>query len=352
MLWDLFCRVVDNLGDIGVCWRLAADLAARGEAVRLWVDDASALAWMAPAGAAGVKVLRWHDSEGCAQPGDVVVEAFGCNPPQAFVAAMAVRQRAPAWINLEYLSAEVAVERNHRLASPQSHGPGRGLVKHFFYPGFTTGTGGLLREADLPDRQRRFDGDAWLRDQGHVRRAGDTVVSLFCYANAALPSLLETLAATPTLLLAAPGAAAEQVRAALGPTLRRGALRATLLPWLSQTEFDHLLWACDLNFVRGEDSFVRAQWAARPFVWQIYPQSDGVHRAKLDAFLELHLSGSDAALSTSIRRTWAAWNGFTTSSVELELSSSWRDLARTWREQLWTQADLASQLIGFAIETR
>ncbi|MEO7887531.1 MAG: elongation factor P maturation arginine rhamnosyltransferase EarP, partial [Polaromonas sp.] len=42
--WDIFCKVIDNFGDIGVCWRLAADLASRGHKVRLWVDDASALA--------------------------------------------------------------------------------------------------------------------------------------------------------------------------------------------------------------------------------------------------------------------------------------------------------------------
>ena len=54
--WDIFCQVIDNFGDIGVCWRLAADLAARGHQVRLWVDDASALHWMAPQGAAGVEV--------------------------------------------------------------------------------------------------------------------------------------------------------------------------------------------------------------------------------------------------------------------------------------------------------
>jgi hypothetical protein len=45
--WDVFCSVVDNHGDAGVCWRLAADLASRGIAVRLWIDDARALAWMA-----------------------------------------------------------------------------------------------------------------------------------------------------------------------------------------------------------------------------------------------------------------------------------------------------------------
>jgi len=61
MHWDLFCRVVDNFGDIGVCWRLAADLATRGDAVRLWCDDASALAWMAPDGAPGVDGLPLGD---------------------------------------------------------------------------------------------------------------------------------------------------------------------------------------------------------------------------------------------------------------------------------------------------
>jgi uncharacterized repeat protein (TIGR03837 family) len=143
--WDLFCRVVDNFGDAGVCWRLARDLAARGARVRLVIDDASPLAWMAPAGAPGVEVLPWP---GPAEPAEVVIEAFGCDPPPDFVAAMARRQPAPVWINLEYLSAEAYVERSHGLPSPQLNG----LTKWFYYPGFTPRTGGLLREPDLMAR--------------------------------------------------------------------------------------------------------------------------------------------------------------------------------------------------------
>jgi len=143
MLWDLFCRVIDNHGDIGVCWRLAADLAARGEALRLWVDDASALPWMAPDGAANVEVIAWNAATAMREPGEVVIEAFGCDPPPAFVARMAARTPAPAWINLEYLSAEAYVERSHGLTSPQFSGPGAGLNKRFFYPGFSAATGGL-----------------------------------------------------------------------------------------------------------------------------------------------------------------------------------------------------------------
>jgi uncharacterized repeat protein (TIGR03837 family) len=118
MWWDLFCRVVDNYGDVGVCWRLAADLASRGQRVRLHVDDRSALAWMAPEGARGVEVLDWP-AIGFV-PGDVVVEAFGCELPEGVIAAMAARSRAPVWINLEYLSAETYVERSHRLPSPRA----------------------------------------------------------------------------------------------------------------------------------------------------------------------------------------------------------------------------------------
>ena len=156
MLWDLYCRVIDNYGDIGVCWRLGADLASRGEEVRLWVDDPSPLSWMAPVVHPGVKVLRWTGDAPPLAPGEVVIEAFGCDPPPAFVERMASAARPPVWVNLEYLSAEAYVERSHGLPSPQSSGPGVGLTKWFYYPGFTPATGGLLREPDLLDRQRRF----------------------------------------------------------------------------------------------------------------------------------------------------------------------------------------------------
>ena len=86
MKWDLFCRVVDNFGDVGVCWRLAADLAARGEHVRLWIDDATALTWMAPQGADRVEVRAWPQGDVDVEPFDVVVETFGCDPPASFVA--------------------------------------------------------------------------------------------------------------------------------------------------------------------------------------------------------------------------------------------------------------------------
>jgi uncharacterized repeat protein (TIGR03837 family) len=349
MKWDLFCRVVDNFGDVGVCWRLAADLAARGEQVRLWIDDASALAWMAPHGARGVEVRAWPQGDVDVEPFDVVIETFGCDPPAPFVARMAARRPAPLWINLEYLSAEPYVERSHGLPSPQSGGPGAGLLKWFFYPGFTAYTGGLIREQGLLQRRQAFDAAEWLRSRSIARRPGERVVSLFCYENPALPALLAALADTPTLLLATVGHASRQVATALGASMARGALRAVTLPHLSQLDFDHLLWSADLNLVRGEDSFVRAQWAGVPFLWHAYPQHDGAHQAKLDAFLTRHLDGASGAWALRCRDLWLRWNG-AAGQLQLPPLEPWRAHCQAWCDKLAAHQDLGTQLLSFARE--
>ena len=338
MHWDLFCRVIDNHGDLGVCWRLACDLAARGHHVRLWVDDARALAWMAPLGADGVQVLAWTDAAP-ADVGDVVVEAFGCDPPTAFVQAMARRPVAPVWINLEYLSAEGYVERSHGLLSPTPSG----LSKWFFYPGFTTRTGGLLREPVLLDRQAAFDGAAWRAAHGWAARPGVRVISLFCYAQPALQAWLPALAERPTLLLATPGPASDQLRALALPAT----LRVIELPWLTQGDYDHLLWSCDLNAVRGEDSFVRALWSPAPLLWQIYPQHDGAHAAKLDAFLELYLHGAPEALAHDVRVAHHRWNGLSDGPAHVPELAAWAAWHRLHRDRLLAQDELVTQLCHF-----
>ncbi|WP_395057705.1 elongation factor P maturation arginine rhamnosyltransferase EarP [Polaromonas sp.] len=359
--WDIFCRVIDNHGDIGVCWRLSADLAARGQQVRLWVDDGSALAWMAPQGQAGVSVLPWTEPLGLnllrldSAPCEVMVEAFGCEIAPEFIAACAEQQRAggqkPVWINLEYLSAEPYVERSHALPSPVQHGPAAGWIKWFFYPGFTPAAGGLLREPGLLQRQAAFDRAAWLAAQ-HIDWGGEKLVSLFCYEPPALANLLAQFARAgwagqPVRLLVAAGRAASAVRAVAddkkggqlmpdGP----GLLSISYLPLLSQLDFDHLLWACDLNFVRGEDSVVRALWAGKPFVWQIYPQDDQAHQTKLQAFLGM------LAAPPSLRAFHQAWNSLAQELPEIN-TPDWSESVHAVRQRLLTQPDLASQLLEF-----
>ena len=364
LTWDVFCQVIDNFGDIGVCWRLSADLAARGHAVRLWTDDASALAWMAPQGAAGVQVLPWPQQPPPSRPGDVIVEAFGCEIPPAFQAAIGTAtraaangaSRAPLWINLEYLSAEPYVERSHRLASPIFSGPAAGCTRWFYYPGFTAGTGGLLREPALAQRQAGFDRAAWRAR--HAIAPGDCAVSLFCYEPPALPALLDQWHSGPaTRLLVTPGRAAAAVRAWQAgqndetpqrPQRPGHPLSITYLEPCPQPAFDEMLWACDLNCVRGEDSLVRALWAGQPFVWHIYPQEDNAHHAKLQAFLDW------LQAPASLRAMHAAWNGLepgaTLPLVDASTLQTWRACVLAARQRLLAQEDLLTQLLGFVAE--
>jgi uncharacterized repeat protein (TIGR03837 family) len=344
--WDIFCQVIDNHGDLGVCWRLARQLHAAGQAVRLWVDDASALSWMAPNHASiGVEVVPWTqaspDTLAQLSVGDVWVEAFGCQIPEAFVAyGVATKTTAPLWINLEYLSAEDWVPRMHGLPSPIMSGPARGWTKYFVFPGFTTETGGLLLEADLLQRQAHFDRTAARRRLAPDLSAEGWLISLFCYEPAALPELLTSLAGTPHQLLVTPGRPLAAVQAAV-------AQLSAAPVWLTLTHtdqggFDELLWTCDLNFVRGEDSLVRALWAGRAFVWHIYPQDDQAHHAKLEAFLDwLQAPGS-------LRRFHRVWNGLDPAplpALDTDTLADWTRCAQAARARLLDQPDLLSHLL-------
>ena len=341
MRWDIFCRVIDNHGDAGVCWRLAGELARRGDTVRLWIDDPSSLRWMAPDGEPGVQVIHWTEPPPAVEPGDAVVEAFGCDPPRDFVARMTRAARPPAWINLEYLSAEPYVERSHGLPSPVSHGPGAGLVKHFFYPGFTPRTGGLLREADLGSRQAAFDRAAWLRQWG-IGADGGRIASLFCYEPAALPGLLRQLDAAPepTHLLVTGGRTTQAVRQTGFASTQR--LQLHWLPLLSQQEYDHLLWSCDLNFVRGEDSVVRGVLAGVPFVWQLYPQDDGAHQPKLEAFLQW------LQAPPALANFYRSWNGLDAAPLPALDLAGWRPCAAEAAARAMALPELVTGLRRFA----
>jgi uncharacterized repeat protein (TIGR03837 family) len=363
--WDVFCRVIDNLGDIGVCWRLCAQLGAQGQQVRLWIDQPEALAWMAPGALQGlvksVQVRLWDDTPGVNEAAaDVWVESFGCEPPAPQQEWLAHRLqhggRAPVWINLEYLSAEAYVARSHRLPSLLGNGPLRGLSKWYFYPGLTPGTGGLLREPELLQRQASFQAVSWLAALPGLSLADPQAprrrVSLFCYEPTGLATVLQQAAqdAVPSDWLITPGRASAAVAAALAPGAQLGEqTRLHHLPLLTQHDFDHLLWSCDLNLVRGEDSLVRALWAAQAFVWQIYPQHDDAHHAKLEVFLDW------LQAPASLRSFHRAWNGMDPAPTRWPgwaVVDSWRPCVRAARERLLAQPDLLTQLLGFADEKR
>jgi uncharacterized repeat protein (TIGR03837 family) len=372
--WDIFCTVVDNYGDIGVSWRLARQLAAEhGLRVRLWIDNLASFRKICPdivldqdsQNSHGVEVLWWREPFSPARPADVVVEAFACNPPSSYVAAMSVREPKPAWINLEFLSAENWVQACHALPSPH---PSLPLVKYFYFPGFVAGTGGLLAERALAKARSRFQGSAreqarfWERLGLGAPRAGELQVSLFCYPHDGVAALLRawSVGHLPVRCLAPEGTVTEALAAlfgtanfAPGASLRRANLEVGIFPFLDQDSYDRLLWACDLNLVRGEDSFVRGQWAARPLLWQIYPQQAGAHWPKLEAFLALYCEELQAETAAVITKFWRAWN----KGAAIEIESAWPEFwqhrvdlevhALRWAEKLAGTGNLANNLVQF-----
>lgn len=370
--WDIFCKVVDNFGDAGVCWRLARILhREHGLHIRLWIDDPVTLRALHPAldataavqHADGITVCRWRDAAPLPDDAAVVIEAFGCGLPDGYVTAMAANPRPPMWIVLEYLSAESWVDEHHGLSSPHPRLP---LPRYFFFPGFTPASGGLLREKDLLSRRAVFDAAAFWRGagfkDGSIAGVAENAlkVSLFAYADAPVAELLAAMVqdAKP-VLLALPGdsllpAVRSFFAAAAGDRgpWRRGALEVHALPFLPQERYDELLWACDLNFVRGEDSFVRAQWAGRPLVWQPYRQEDGAHRRKLQAFLDRY--GAGLAPAAALGEFWRCWNGDPAGIGKAwpALRAAGPDLALhagRWARDLAASADMAQQLVEFVL---
>ena len=371
--WDIFCNVIDNYGDIGIAWRLARGLVSEhGLAVRLWVDDLQAFQRIWPAVAVnadeqvceGVEVCAWRMPFAAVEPGQAVIEAFGCALPDSWLAAMSKRSPPPVWINLEYLSAEAWVAAHHGLPSPHPRLP---LTKYFFFPGYTRDTGGLLVEAGLADKRTAFLETAlpafWRQFDLDMPAADELRVSLFAYENAALPALLDAWAADtrPVTSLVPEGRVVPQLAAWLAvPGLtacdvhRRGALRLHIVPFADQDAYDHLLWACDLNFVRGEDSCVRAQWAGHPLVWQAYPQDESAHWQKLDALLGQYTQGLNPAAAAAMAALWHRWNGMGEADDMAACWARWRTCqaaierhADAWPGHLRLAGRLTDTLVEF-----
>ncbi|HQO29675.1 MAG TPA: elongation factor P maturation arginine rhamnosyltransferase EarP [Accumulibacter sp.] len=371
--WDIFCRVIDNFGDIGICWRLARQLIREHRlSVRLWVDDLQTFKVLCPAVVpererqtiSDIDLRRWDDSFPDVVPGHVVLETFACHLPAAYIERMASLVPPPIWINLDYLSAEEWVSGCHALPSPHPRLP---LSKYFFFPGFSVETGGLLREDDLAQRRAEFVTDPgrqtefWQFLGQPAPEPGVRRVSLFAYDNPALPALLQSWekSGQPVCCLAPAPPGQQTIDVAYnglpmraGECFRRGALEFRRLPFLEQERYDQLLWSCDVNFVRGEDSFVRAQWAARPLIWHIYPQAENAHWVKLDAFLARYASGLPMATQNILSRFWHAWNSahFTGDEWNELLAETGRLTrhAERWQQRLLALPDLVSSLLRFA----
>jgi uncharacterized repeat protein (TIGR03837 family) len=361
---------------VGVCWRLARQLADEYDIdLTLWVDDLIRFAQLAPRldpylaeqRLGKIRVCRWHpdDHDAIVQtqptPPDLLIAGFGCRIPDSVMTTVAQRLKnhpQPLWMNLEYLSAESWAVECHGMPSLQ---PQSGLIQHFWFPSMSEHSGGLLREANLinkrDDFQRYIAAQTTFWSQLKLSDVDryDRKISLFCYENNEIPHLLNHLASdhNTTLMIVPEGKALADIShwagqsVFVGDVFTKGALTIVVLPFLDHEQYDQLLWACDLNFVRGEDSFVRAQWAGKPFIWHIYPQDQDVHLLKLNAFMD---NVGRINLDHSWRESMLVWNSphaeIDWSDMFLNLDA-WHMMSREWQAHLTAQSSLTTRLMQF-----
>lgn len=362
--WDIFCKIVDNFGDIGVCWRLAQQLHNEHQlSIRLYIDDLQVAKQLIPAldttlaqqTIQGISIIAWHEDTQFPDAAPVVIESFACELPPAYLASM---QASTVWINLEYLSAESWVDDFHANSSKRGV-----LTRHFFFPGFTPTTGGLLREHNIvkqqltlaASQQQKFWTSLGLTPNPHLK------VSLFSYPHAPIAGLLSAMAQSnqpincyvpASSILPKVADFFGQATLHIGDTLTEQNLTLHVIPFLSQDGYDQLLGSCDINFVRGEDSWIRAIWAGKPFIWQPYLQTEQTHIKKLHAFLELFYAQcppSPKAATYQLHNAWqsaqvpsSVWGGY------LDQLAVLKNYHIQQTNALAQQADLATKLVIFS----
>ena len=310
---DIFCRVIDNYGDAGVCLHLGRNLSTQESActqesafqVRLFCDDLTVMHTIANAADytnPNLSLCPWKAPLDHYEPSDVVIGAFGCRFDTTTLAALRRSQQQggrPLIINLEYLSAESWVEDCHLLPSLAD-----GLTCYFLFPGFTARTGGLnLDRAFLAQCQAQLDQaqldqaqlDQVQLDQAHtVPSAEPYTVSLFGYDNPAVARFISALERDGRRwqVQVFSGLAQDnfnrlyQQNLQVGESWTQGSVTCTIVPMTDHQGYDQVLLTSTINLVRGEDSIVRAMHTGHPFLWQIYPQDEQAHIVKLKAFLD------------------------------------------------------------------
>ena len=364
LTWDIFCDVVDNFGDAAICWRLARQLARQyGQNIRLYCNNIAVLHnFSGTAPEPNISILDWNDATN-ASPSEIVVEAFACALPASYIQAMAVRPVKPIWINLEHLALERWSSECHALPSPH---PQLLLTKYFFIPGFWPKTGGLIREKNLLSERDTFRADKtaqgtfWKNHHLPKPPDGVRIISIFAYENPALKDLFDTLAKAPrpTWCIVPEGRVTSDVTAWLGQGSltvgtpeTHGNLTIISTGFFSQDDYDRLLWMCDLNFVRGEDSIIRALWAGTPFIWAAYQQKDNAHFDKVAELLDVLTDGLSPSAGSVLRVAFEVWNGEKTDTgVWAQILARFSELeahAGKTTAHLAETADCALQIMDF-----
>lgn len=331
----IICRVIDNLGDAGFCTRLALQLNRLGYSVDLICDKPHLVQRLDSMNElSGIRLLDVdcfefdsHRHTEQTLESTVILEPFGTSSEQTGSGELnnKIKSRYPdrPWLVIDYLSAETWTKSFHLSKSTC---PRTGHLSTYFYPGFEVGTGGVIY-SDLPPIDQLPQPELQVENEFNQ-------IFVFSYPQSPLKTLELCLTANQALTIAGDEATPTGVK-----TRRTGFCRLT--------EFDKLLQNFDFLFVRGEDSFVRAQLAAKPFVWNIYPTEDGAHAEKLLAFFKIYKQGLNPNAANALLTLWWIWNNLDNTKTDrpVELIHTTRDLARAWADVQTVSSELRAHAL-------
>ena len=279
----VLCKVVDNYGDIGVCWRMSRRLKkiAPQNTISLVVDDFETFSVIASEAKQskvleGVELFDWNNETLChdifaANDGErlsFILECFQCGRPDWMEKILFEEklERTVQIIMIDYLTAEKYAEDFHCLKSLTRSAK---VQKVNFMPGFTAATGGLIID------------DEWKELPVYNK---DGPVLVFTYTMG-------------TGLLEAPGSL----------SLSKG-LQLKQLPYLNQPDWDKMMRQCSALIIRGEESMSRACLSGIPFIWQAYPQTEEYHLVKVKALLERMKPHFDKEAFDIVEKAWILVN--------------------------------------------
>lgn len=340
---DVFCDVIDNYGDAGVCLRLCRDLTKKGYSVNLYCNRTGVLN----------KILNLDDKENqklkiCQWPLDkdnyvaheIIIQAFSVRLESFLIEKIKLQKSLV--VNLEYLTAEKFAEDCHQLTSFSD-----GIQSFFFFPGFTSKTGGVLIE------------DNFLKLIKKYRNQTSSSITLFSYENDNVKPFIDNLFMFkfPKKLIIFEGKPLDNFNNIYKQNLLPGCsikindLTIVAKQMVSQDEYDELLCSSFINLVRGEDSIVRAMLAGKPFLWHIYPQEENAHIEKINALFDrMSEYCDDKKAVEKLRKLTLSYNGVSNliNSFDLkEFYKDWEKISLQWSDHLISLGSLSSNLITF-----
>ena len=283
---DIFSRFIDNYGDISIPLRLAHGLYTDHSVtsnVFFTYNELTQKILDKNLFNENINIFDIDKMDKSFLPNNNIVSIFDTQLPISYEAKLTNKNLL---INYEYFSAEQWINHYHLRESINKK-----YKKIFYIPGVSEHSGAPIFAINDKNLYR-------------TERLKDTnTINFFCYFN-------ENIEASITVLRTN----FPQYDFVLHDRFVEDKDRGKSL--LSFNDFDKYLSNSLINFVRGEDSLIRAILAGSPFIWQPYIQENGLHITKLNAFLDHYF----ISLPTQLREIFLIWNN---QSLNLE---HWRYL--------------------------